>query len=420
LNILWQNEHYPDPIKGGGGAVNTFYIVRAMESLGHDVEILARGSQSGGPIREEFKGTKIIRAETPRPPDFLWPIWQLLEPYELRKVLNPIGYRFDAFFCIDAPYALSLKRLYPSRPLIFRVEGTTKGHNKAVSHVPLNGTSLSEQKRRLLRKMLILESDLVDRVAWRRCDAIVVKSEFMKNDLISLYRVPRNKIHIIPNGVDFVRYANVKVRPELLARIGNADRNKVVIAFAGRLVRMKNVPYLLAAFARMRERKRCMLIILGEGDQRDDLERLAGELSIAEDVKFVGHADRVEDYLAVSDIFVLPSTYEPFGNALIEAMAAGLPCIALRPDFHKIRLASTEILDHGQTGFLVDPADASDLAVRLDELAADPSVRRRIGQAAQKDCQSKYDWDNCARAYLDLTETLMRDKASFQGVVHAQ
>jgi glycosyltransferase involved in cell wall biosynthesis len=416
MRILWQNEHYPDPIKGGGGAVNTFYIVRAMEELGHEPVIMARGSRSGEILHEEFNGTKIIRAETPRPPDFLWPIWHFLEPSRVRPLLIDIARTFDAFVCIDAPYALSLKRLYPSRPLIFRVEGTTKGHNRSVTTMPTNGASLSERKRRLLQKMLTLEGDLIDRAAWRRCDAIVVKSEFMKKDLVSLYGVASNKIQIIPNGVDFARYANVRAKPEALARLRNTDRSKVVIAFAGRLVRMKNVPYLLEAFARMRERKRCVLMILGEGDQRQALEHLAAELGIAADVQFLGHTDCIEDYLAVSDIFVLPSTYEPFGNAIIEAMAAGLPCLALRPDFKKIRLASAEILDDGETGFLVNPADASDLAARLDQLTTDSPMRRRMGQAAQTECKCKYNWQSCARAYLDLTQSIMRDKKRFQGV----
>src|SRR5437867_2763973 len=100
MRILWQNEHYPDPIKGGGGAVNTFYIVRAMEALGHEAVIMARGSQMGAILHEEFNGTKVIRVETPRPPNFLWPIWQLLEPYGLRKILIDIGHSFEAFVCI--------------------------------------------------------------------------------------------------------------------------------------------------------------------------------------------------------------------------------------------------------------------------------------------------------------------------------
>ena len=100
-------------------------------------------------------------------------------------------------------------------------------------------------------------------------------------------------------------------------------------------------------------------------------------------------------------------------------MAAGLPCLALRPDFKKIRLASAEILDDGETGFLVNPADASDLAARLDQLAADSAMRRRMGQAAQIVCERKYNWESCARAYLDLAQSIMRDKKRFQGVADA-
>src|SRR4029077_14274009 len=97
-----------------------------------------------------------------------------------------------------------------------------------------------------------------------------------------------------------------------------------------------------------------------------------------------------------SDIFVLSSIFEPFGFALVEAMAAGLPCVALRPDFLKIRTAMAEHISDGQTGYLVDGTDPADLASKLDLLAADPETRKRMGEAGQIVCKTKYTWESCA------------------------
>jgi glycosyltransferase involved in cell wall biosynthesis len=152
----------------------------------------------------------------------------------------------------------------------------------------------------------------------------------------------------------------------------------------------------------MCERERCVLALIGNGDQRSALEAEAQRLGIAPRVRFVGHSDRVHEFLAASDVFVLPSTYEPFGNALIEAMAAGLPCVALRPDGPTIRLATAEIMRDGATGFLVASGDPADMAARLDGLVRDGALRERFGAAGQARCRERYNWERCARGYLAL------------------
>lgn len=407
LRILWQNEHYPDVVKGGGGAINTYYIVTALQRLGHNPVILARGPHGVGIFRESVNGTSVIRFSPPTIPDPLWPLWPLLEPHYLQKAITEIVTPFDMFVCVDAPYALSIKRLYPRRPLIFRVEGTRKSYEASVAPPPREARwSLEERKQQFFGRLLVLENDLMDRLAWRRCDAIVVKSEFMKRELLTVYGVPPEKIHVVPNGVDFNRYAFAQATQQTLDRLGNPDGTKVVITFCGRLVRMKNLSYLLRAFARMRFRNCCVLALVGEGDERKALEEETQRLGIASQVRFLGYTQRVEEFLAASDIFVLPSTYEPFGNALLEAMAAGLPCVALRPDFKKVRTASPEIIVHDETGYLVDSQDPDDLSRTLDRLAGDPSLRRRIGETAQRYCRDTYSWHTCAQQYVELAAGL--------------
>jgi glycosyltransferase involved in cell wall biosynthesis len=403
LRVLWQNEHYPDVIKGGGGAVNTYYIVRALERLGCDPVVLASGGIRDRTGWEAFDGTRIMRLASVRPPDRLWPIWPVLMPHALRQPLAEIARPFDAFVCSDSAYALSLGRLYPDRPLVCRVEGTVRGYDAAV---PADRVGISRSPRELklavIHRLLTLENEVMDRRAWKRSHALVVKSAFMKRDVTRLYGITPEKIHVIPNGVDHERYARARPTEAALERLGNPERGTLVITFCGRLVKMKNVPHLLRAFARMRLRSRCLLALVGDGAEREALEAEAQRLGISSEVRFIGRTDRVEEFLAASDIFVLPSTYEPFGNALLEAMASGLPCVALRPDHAAIRTASDEIIEDGETGSLVDPHDPGALAATLDRLAADPALRRRLGEAGRARCRSAYSWDGCAAGYLEL------------------
>jgi len=415
LNILWQNEHYPDVAKGGGGAINTYYIVTAMQRLGHDVVILARGENGIAPFQENVKGTNVQRLAPTKMPDHFWPLWPLLESKYARMSLATVCRGYDAFVGIDYSFALNVKKFFPNRPLLYRVEGNERSHHAALSALE-NGARIADSNRKLsfVRRCLAAERDLMERRVWRRCDGIVVKSQFMKRELKAWYGVNTDNVFVIPNGVDYERYSKVQRTPEVLARLGNPDGRKIVIMFCGRLVRMKNVRFLLRAFARMELNHNCVLAIVGDGEERSALETEADELGVRGNVKFLGYTEQVEEFLASADIFVLPSLYEPFGNALIEAMAAALPSVALKPDMQKIRTASDEILENGVTGSLVSGEDSAELSRTLDRLAGDKELRRRLGIAAQTRCREKYSWHTCAHAYLSLVEDFRTKLASLQ------
>jgi glycosyltransferase involved in cell wall biosynthesis len=250
------------------------------------------------------------------------------------------------------------------------------------------------------------QNEWMDRRVWASADALVVKSEFMKREMEQLYGLAAARLHVIPNGVDHARFSGGAPAARVLEQLGNSNHTKTVISFCGRLVPMKNVALLLGAFARMESRARCVLAIMGDGDERANLERTARDLGIAASVRFLGQIDRVEEYIAASDISVLPSTYEPFGNALLEAMAAGVPCIALEPDGSAIRTASDEIIEHGRTGLLVPGGAPGPLASALDELVGNPELRKTLGRRAQAVCRTRYSWDTCAAAYVDLLKTV--------------
>lgn len=134
-----------------------------------------------------------------------------------------------------------------------------------------------------------------------------------------------------------------------------------VIIGAGRLVEEKDFATLLRAFAIVRSRRSAELILLGDGPLRGDLERLAGELGIAGNVRFAGMVDNVYAYFSRSSVFVLSSKREAFGNVLIEALACGTPCIATR-------CASggpQEILADGEYGSLVEIRDVEGMAAAI-------------------------------------------------------
>jgi glycosyltransferase involved in cell wall biosynthesis len=165
-----------------------------------------------------------------------------------------------------------------------------------------------------------------------------------------------------------------------------------VLLYVGRFTEVKRIPLLIRAFASARERfgRRAALVLLGgypgewEGEHPLAVVRSTG----AEDVFLAGwHGhDDLPDGLNASDVVVLPSVHEQFGQVLVEGMACGLPCVAV--DAH----GPATIVDDGETGWLVPPDDEDAMADALVEAVTDDDERRRRGEAAYHLARERYSW----------------------------
>lgn len=178
-----------------------------------------------------------------------------------------------------------------------------------------------------------------------------------------------NKLHIIHCGIDLDRYQPVTHKP-----------NQKRLLYIGRLSAAKGVPILLQAVAAVTlQHPDLHLTIVGDGPDRQSLERQASQLGISDRLKFVGYQsqDAVCGYLQACDIFVLPSFAEGLPIVLMEAMATGLPVIATAI------AAISELVEDGVNGYLVPPGAAEPLAQRLDQLLSDAQLRQTFGQAGR-------------------------------------
>jgi glycosyltransferase involved in cell wall biosynthesis len=129
---------------------------------------------------------------------------------------------------------------------------------------------------------------------------------------------------------------------------------------------------------------------------REELRDLAGEEGLGGRISFIGEAAQPEEFLQGLDIFVLPSRTEGFSNALIEAMACGLPVIATTVG------ANPEVIVEGESGLLVKPGVPQLLAERLEELARDPGLRFRLGRAGRRRVGEVFSREAMCRNYRDL------------------
>jgi glycosyltransferase involved in cell wall biosynthesis len=199
-------------------------------------------------------------------------------------------------------------------------------------------------------------------------DAIVAVSEGVADDLACTARIPRERITTIYNPV---------VSAELYAQAGVevdhpwfAPGAPPVVLGAGRLLKQKDFPTLVRAFARVRARRRARLVILGEGAKRGELEALLSRLGLTADAWLPGFVDNPVRYMARSAVFVLSSTFEGLPGVLIQALACGCPVVST-----DCPSGPAEILENGRYGRLVPVGDEVAMARAVLATLAEPARR---------------------------------------------
>ncbi len=223
---------------------------------------------------------------------------------------------------------------------------------------------------------------------YRRADCIIANSTDVAEDIESITGIPLDRIHVINNPT---------VAPELFRQAEEPVDHPwftpgapPVVLGVGRLARQKDFPTLLRAFAKVRARRECRLVILGEGKERNALETLAAELGIREDADFPGYAANPFAYMSRASLFVLCSAWEGSPNVLIQALALGLPSAAT-----DCRGGSRHILADGRYGPLTPVGDPDALAHEMVRTLDDPPDKEFIRTAAER-----FRADTCAKEYL--------------------
>jgi glycosyltransferase involved in cell wall biosynthesis len=217
------------------------------------------------------------------------------------------------------------------------------------------------------------------------CAHRVVANCLAAADRLLRERVPPQRIAIVKNGLDL----------PVQRRSRRTELRRVVVVANLRPEKGHDV-LIDAAVEVIRRFPDARFELVGGGSERGALAARATERGVAHAFTFLGHRDDVPERLATADIFVLPSRSEAFPNALLEAMAAGLPVIASGVG------GVVELVENGRTGFLVPAGNAFALADRICRLMADPSLGRRLGTAARADVEARYSFDRMVTAFENV------------------
>lgn len=250
-------------------------------------------------------------------------------------------------------------------------------------------TVMSSARRVYAARMSMKAAFLLVPILYRRADGLIAISRGVKEDLVSSYRIPPEKIHVIFNPVldeDFEARSVAKLDFDWFS-----NKTKPVVLAVGRLERDKNFGALLEAFAIVSKHIDARLVILGEGSERRWLESVVRSLGLHEKVSLPGFVDNPCAFMSRSDLLVNVSLFEGFGNVLVEALACGAPVISFDCPH-----GPSEILDGGRLGRLVPPNDIAGLA---------EAIRHSLehgGRHAREAELDKFRARNVAREYAEV------------------
>jgi len=218
----------------------------------------------------------------------------------------------------------------------------------------------------------------------KRSDAIIVPGKLSKRYVIKL-GADVEKVFVAPNVIDndlFIKISQqyLPLKEKLREKIGLKD--KIVILLCCQLIKRKGIEYLLHAYAKLeREYDNLMLIIIGSGPLEHRLKGLSKSLEVR-NIEFIPSGMKLNElikFYCLADIFILPTLEDVWGFVINEAMACGLPVISTYAS-----QAATEMVRHGENGYIVKPADANQLYEVLKFLINNQELRIRLGEKAKK------------------------------------
>lgn len=227
---------------------------------------------------------------------------------------------------------------------------------------------------------------------WPKSDAIIAVSSALADDICATLKL-RRAIHVIHNPVVLPDFQNQMQQP---IHWPWPDRNVATLVFVGRLAKVKRLDILLDAFLQVTQTRKTRLLILGDGPELEYVRNFVGQQGLSAICHLAGHQDSPLPWIKASDILILPSDYEGFGNVLVEAMACGTQVIATDCPH-----GPAEILGHGQYGQLVPTNHANALAHAIERAL---SKNFHVPATALIRHASEFNLEQAASAYLRVIQ----------------
>jgi glycosyltransferase involved in cell wall biosynthesis len=378
VNVLIVNYEYP-PV-GGGAATASQAVADALARAGHRVAVLtsALGRVGSRTVEADVVVDRVAVGRTRADRSTTLQMARFVVAGRSRAARLAAELSVDgaiAFFSVPSgPIALSLRRRLGVPYVVSLRGGDVPGHVPALR---LFHALVARPRRRVLREAaaVVANSASLAELA-RRADGVPVE--------------------VVANGVDATFFSPPDMPPALPFRF----------LFVGRLHAQKDPEFVVRGLAALRRRTTVpfVLDVVGDGPQADELRRLAETLGLADAVAWRGWLDRtaLRDRCRASHCLVAASPREGMPNAVLEAMACGLPVIARRAPGYE------EVVRDGATGRLFAGGDVDDLARCGESLLTDPTTRAEMGRRGREVVVAEHSWDRAAAAYVGFLRAAAR------------
>jgi glycosyltransferase involved in cell wall biosynthesis len=248
---------------------------------------------------------------------------------------------------------------------------------------------------------------LLNRFLLSHVDRILAVGEAVKDDILqSNPAVNPEKVINTGNSIDYDYFSSSVYNKQTVRRKFGIPENSSVFGTAGRLAPTKGLRYLIRAFAQIKKQLRNVeLLIAGTGELKDRLEKRAVKLGCRDSVHFLSHVDNMPEFYSAVDVFVLPSVAEGLPKVIIEAMAAGILCIATNAG------GVPEVLDDGHCGLIVPLKDQYALADAMLKAANMPQQEKlAIISAAKEHIKANYSHGVMIKKIEKIYDTLVTEK----------
>lgn len=355
----------------GGPALHVSYLASGLRERGYDTTLvagtLARGEDSMAFVAEEL-GVRIERVP------------------ELGREIAPLR---------DLRAAMHVARLIRRvRPQILHTHTAKAGAVGRIAAM-LAGearppivihTFHGHVLRGYFDPLRTLGFRLLERWLARSTTKLIAVSPQVRDDLVALGVAPVEKFEVIRLGIELERRVETgpDARSETRRLLGVPD-DAFVVGWIGRMTGVKNTDAVLDAFRRLQDDGvDAYLCLVGDGPDRDKLERRAHELGVVRRCLFLGYQEEVAPYYAAFDTMILPSVNEGTPVSAMESLAAGRPVVATRVG------GIPDVVEDGQDGYLAEPGETRQLADQLARLARDPDLRERMGEHGRARVVDRY------------------------------
>lgn len=366
MNILLLTTH----LDIGGISNYTIWLAEALKKKEHRVIV----ASSGGELLTELNEKNI--------PHFKVNI-------RTKKEISPLLFRAGSVL-VELVNKKNIDLIHSQT----RITQLLAHHVSRLTKIPHVTTCHGLYKKRLIRRIF---------PCWG--DKVIAISEPVRENLVNYFKLPKDKVRLVHNGLDaglFSGHYSKEEKEKIKRDYGLKEKGKVVGNIA-RLVKVKGQEYILhAAKEILKVRPRTQFLIVGGGEEKDRLINLAKRLDITANVFFTGSLKKVEDVLAIMDIFAFPAFWqEGFGLSILEAMVTGLPVVA-----SNVGGVYTLVKDN-KTGFLVPPKDVPSLIHALLRLLDDKKLASQMGRAGRELAVQGFSLDKVVSQIVDVYEEVL-------------